>query len=121
MTRPVGRVYIPMISGAKPVAFIALKKSAHSRGWAACESPMMTRVRANQASMYWAMAELLEGGSGDVLGEVNLKSLESQNNFLDSQNSGPSNLRTLEAGKINRPSARNACAPRIPGTLPAAG
>src|SRR4051794_35252427 len=61
MTSPVGSVYIPMISGAKPVRFIALKNSAQSLGWAACERPMITRVRANQASMYGATASLLEG------------------------------------------------------------
>src|SRR3954453_23386233 len=61
MTRPVGRVYMPMISGAKPVRFIALKNSAHSRGWAACERPVITRVRANQASIYGATESLLEG------------------------------------------------------------
>src|SRR3954452_10706254 len=61
MTRPVGSVYIPMMIGAKPVRFMALKNSAQSLGWAACERPMITRVRANQASMYGATESLLEG------------------------------------------------------------
>src|SRR4051812_20342570 len=61
ITRPVGKVYIPMMIGAKPVRFMALKNSAQSLGWAACERPMITRVRANQASMYGATESLLEG------------------------------------------------------------
>src|SRR3954470_6490913 len=61
MTRPVGKVYIPMMIGARPVRFMALKNSAQSLGWAACERPMITRVRANQASMYGATESLPEG------------------------------------------------------------
>src|SRR5215213_3191086 len=51
---------MPMTSGANPVRFIALKKSAQRRGWAAWERPMITRVKANQASMYGATVGLLE-------------------------------------------------------------
>src|SRR5262245_29868700 len=71
MIRPVGRVYMPMISGAKRVAFIATKKSAQRRGWAAWERPKITSDRANQASMYGAMAGLLSLKDERISGETN--------------------------------------------------
>src|SRR5436190_16913084 len=81
MIRPVGTVYMPMISGAKPVAFIALKNWAQRPGWAACESPKITSDRANQASMYAAMGDLLES-NGWVLREANRQITRSQINFF---------------------------------------
>src|SRR4051812_4499887 len=94
MTNPVGRVYMPMISGAKLVAFIALKKSAHRRGWAAWESPTMTSDRANQASMYGAMRASWgeKGGFQDRLisgsPKVKIKILISQNIFAFGERPG---------------------------------
>src|SRR3954468_21293614 len=87
MISPVGRVYMPMISGAKPVAFIALKNAAQRRGWAAWESPKITSNRANQASMYGAIVGLLgRDGKGRFREILITKSLINKTNFLVSKN-----------------------------------